>query len=287
MAPFTPFIAEKMYLLLTNMKQKESVHLEDYPRPTENLINDSLEQGVGLLEEILLLARNLREKEKVKVRIPLKTLAVVHRQQSALDSLKPLEDYLKSELNVREIQYNTDEQKFVKVQIKPNSPVIGPRAGKRMKTVTQAIMALSFEELQKLDEGQSLTVDGDFKIGSDCVRVQRDPVKGDLSVNASAKICVALDLSVDRDQQLEGLARETVNRIQNLRKDSGLQLDNRIHLQIVAKNDLREAIENFENYISEQTLATKLELVEDIKLSDKQNFDIDGEAVSIGLQKVS
>ncbi|PIR22605.1 MAG: isoleucine--tRNA ligase [Deltaproteobacteria bacterium CG11_big_fil_rev_8_21_14_0_20_45_16] len=285
MAPFMPFLSDKLYLLLSNETGKESVHLDDYPRSQETLINPSLEQGVALLEEVILLSRNLREKEKIKVRIPLKELVIVHRKASALESLRPLESYLKSELNIRNISYTSDEPKYVEVSIKANGATLGPRAGKRMGELMKAISTLSFEDLQKLDEGERLKVAGDVEISAEDVRITRKPVDGSHSVSASSKIAVALDLSVDRDQELEGNAREIINRIQNFRKDTGLNLADRIHLEIQAPKELLESLNKHRTFIMEQTLALEIKEVSSCQYPRTGNFEIDGQSITLALKK--
>lgn len=287
LAPFAPFVTEEIYGLLTGEKSKESVHLDDYPTADASLIDHKLEEGVALLEQVIELSRSLREREKIKVKIPLKKLSVVHRKQSALEALNPLEDYLKTELNVRSLEYLSNEEDFVEVQIRPNGASLGPRAGKRMKEISKACSQLSFDQLQELDAGQSITVCSDFELVSDDVKVFRNPKKTDQPISASSKVTVALDATIDRDQELEGLAREVVNRVQKLRKDSGLQLDNRIELQLKTDSDLKEAVVSFEKYISEQTLSVKVEQVSELSLGHQGQFEVDGTPLEIALEKVS
>lgn len=285
LAPFAPFVTESLFERLST--KGESVHLQTFPLADKRLIDASLEQGVALLEEVIELSRALREKEKIKVKIPLKSLTVVHRQASALEALKPLEEILRSELNVREVRYDTQEENYVSVSIKPNGARLGPRAGQRMKEISKACAALRFEELQKLDAGEKILVSGDFELQGEDIKVFRSPRSEDLPVNSSSKVIVSLDLQIDRDQELEGLAREFVNRIQKLRKDSGLQLDNRIELQVKAPDSIKEAIESYEKYIKDQTLALRLEHVESLNYPHQGQFDIDGTKLEAALRKVS
>jgi len=286
MAPFTPFLSEHLYRLLTDSNAKESVHLESFPKATEKLIDPPLEKGVALLEEVILLSRSIREREKIKVKIPLKELVVVHRKAGVLKTLEPLEDYLKIELNVRKISYNQTESDFVQIQVKPNGASLGPRAGKRMREVSAEIAKLNFDQLQELDEGKALLVAKDFEIRSEDVKVQRNPIEGRFPTQASSKVAVALDTKIDRDQELEGLAREVVNRVQNLRKTSDLQLNDRIRLQIRASGDVKEAVESFKDYIQEQTLCLELEMTGKVQLPQKEPWELEGQNFEIGLQKL-
>ncbi len=289
MAPFTPFLADHLYALLTNSKTKESVHLEEYPRAIEEKIDRGLEKGVVILEEVLLLGRNLRDQHKIKVKVPLKELVVVHRKKEYLDNLKPLEGYIKGELNLKKITYRTDEENFVSLTAKPNGATLGPRIGPKMGAVSKAIGSLTSADIQKIDAGEKISLAG-TEVSSDDVKIFRNPVAGDMPVIASSKITLALDIRIDREQELEGLAREVVNRIQKLRKDSKLQLDNRIQLQIATKGpqqaDLAEAVHRYSDYIKEQTLAVNLEVTGLIKLPHSQAFDMDGSGIEIGLEKV-
>jgi len=288
MAPFTPFLADHLYLLLTPQAvQKESVHLDTYPRAQSELIDRDLEHGVKLLEEVILLARNLREQQKIKVKIPLQELVVVHRRDDFLAHIKPLENYLLSELNVKKIAYRNDEESFVTVAVKANGASLGKRVGAKMGELSREIAKLGHQEIQQLDSGKTINLVG-FELTSDDLRVYRTPVKGAFPVGSSSLITVALDTRVERAQELEGLAREVVNRIQKLRKESRLQLDDRIELQIDAKDaELAEAVSKFATYIQEQTLALKLDLVQSVQLAAIQDFEVDGHPIQIGLQKTN
>mgnify|MGYP001006500441 CR=1 FL=1 len=286
MAPFTPFLADHLYLLLTKESQKESVHLEEYPRGNEKLMQPDLELGVGLLEEVIFLARNLREQEKIKVKIPLKELHIVHRNPKVLETLRPLEAYLYSELNVKKITYRSDEQTFVNLMAKPNGATLGRKVGSKMGELTKLINQLSFEQITQLEAGKTLNLAG-FDIGTEDVKIHRNSVKGQIPSTSSAKIIVGLDTKVERAQELEGLAREVVNRIQKLRKDSRLNLADRIRLNIsTSDSDLSEAIQTFKIYISEQTLATSLQAgTAPVKFTQRQAFEIEGKNLEIGLER--
>ncbi len=282
MAPFAPFLADHLYLLLTNRTAKESVHLEAYPRASAQLIDRGLESGTKLLEEVIFLGRNLRDQAKVKVKIPLKEIVLVNRQAQVLKNIQPLENYIKSELNVKKITYRNDEQSFVTLSCKPHGPSLGPKVGPKMGAVTQGLAKLSFEDIQRLDSGESLSIEG-FTISSTEVRIQRSPVKGQLPSVSSSLIVVALDTAVERDQELEGLAREIVNRIQKFRKDLQLNLADRIQLELQLDGDLREAAEKFSAYIQEQTLATSFKVTKELSLAKTQSFEIESLKGGMGL----
>jgi isoleucyl-tRNA synthetase len=283
MAPFAPFLSDKIYNLLC--PDKESVHLENYPSPNRDLINTDLEQGVELMEEVILLGRQIREQEKVKVKIPLKELHIVHRDSATLDTLKPVENYLYSELNVKNIAYSNDESAYVQIICKANGRTVGKRAGKRMKEVMKTVNTLSFDDIAKLDAGETITILGDFTLSLDDVNIQRKPVEGERIVAASPKIVTSLDTSIDRDQILEGLAREVVSRVQNFRKESGLNLDDRISLEISASDNLQEAVTAHQSYIAEQTLATSLQITDQLNLTEQTTLEIEKQTLGLALQK--
>jgi isoleucyl-tRNA synthetase len=288
MAPFTPFLADKLYLDLTHGQKHESVHLDTYPVGNAKLVQKSLEDGVKNLEEVIVLSRNLRDQKKIKVKVPLKELKIVNRRQETLDNLRPLEAYLKSELNVRKITYQNDEQNFVSLEVKANGATLGKKAGPKMGLLSKAISQLSYDAVQALDAGKTLTIE-DFEITSQDVRIYRQTNPSQWPTAASSTIIVSLDTSIARDQELEGLAREVVNRIQKLRKDSKLNLDDRIHLEIATKGpnqaDLAESIHLFSPYIKDQTLALSIQTVGFVSKKHAQEFEIEGSHISIGLDK--
>ena len=283
MAPFAPFLSEHIFKLLCT--SKESVHLETFPKGQAELTNRDLEQGVALMEEVILLGRQLREQEKIKVKIPLKQLQIVHREAHYLDTIKPIESYIYSELNVKSIQFREDEASFVNIQCKANGRKLGKRAGKRMKDLMKEVQALGYEQLQTLDRGESLILLDDIEIMLDDVDIRRQPIESEGKVSASPKIIVSLDTSIDREQELEGLAREFVSRIQNFRKEAGLQLDDRIHLEVQADGDLTLAIEAYSDYICEQTLAKGLKINQNPQGTATSTVEIENHNLKISLSK--
>ncbi len=285
-APFAPFLSESIFQKLKTTAHAESVHLEDYPRANAAEIDLNLESGVALLEEVILLTRNLREKHKIKNKIPLNELKIVHRKPEVLKSLQPLESYLLSELNVKKISYEQQEKDYVHVQIKANGATLGPKVGGQMKQLMKQIGEMGMDELSQLDEGRHIILGG-FEIRAEDVKVNRTPVEGSFPVQASSKIIVALDTRVSREQELEGLSREIVNRVQKHRKDSKLQLDDRIKLFISSEeSSLMEALRTHSEYIKSQTLALELEVTPTTG-RESQSYEIDGQNLKIGLEIVA
>lgn len=266
MAPFTPFLSELIYQNLSLSHQRsgdsdqspESVHLEDFPVADRSLIRPGLEEAVALMNRVILKARNIREQKNIKVKIPLKKLSIIHRDRSHLDNLKIVENYLKEELNVREIRYLTNEDDFVELSARADGAALGKRLGKKFGTVNQAVMALDSDSLVKLEKGEMLEVAGET-ITKNEVLIYRKAKPGHDNIVSDAFITVALDTSLDKDQILEGLAREVVNRVQKLRKTAGLKLDDRIRVEYDADGEIAEAIAANVDYIKEQTLAVAFE----------------------------
>lgn len=288
MAPFTPFLSESMYQNLKSGRNDtfESVHLADYPLANEKLISNELEESVSLTEHVILMGRNLREKQNIKVKIPLKKLEIIHRNPKILDEIKTLEAYLKDELNVREIVCLTNEDDYVELTAKGNGATLGPRFGKKFGLINKAVQKLKSAEIIKLEQGEMLTIEGETISKADVI-IYRNIRGNHPHLQSDAFITVNFDMTLAEDQILEGLAREVVNRIQKLRKTADLKLSDRIRLEYNCSGDLAKAIDTNENYIKEQTLA--LEFVASVNPQGqvRENCDVDGNSLEIGLKAIS
>lgn len=284
MAPFTPFLSEMTY---GNLKKglagtKDSVHLEDYPTADESLISPELEAAVALMNHVILMVRNIREKKNVKVKIPLKSLAVIHRHQKSLSEIKILENYLKEELNVRKLEYLTSEDDFVELSAKANGAALGKKLGAKFGPVNKKIQALTTAEIVKLEQGDSIVIEG-YAITRDDLLLYRKARPGFDHLASDSRITVNVDMSLDKDQIQEGLAREVVNRIQKLRKTADLNLNDRIHLEYQGECDLTEAMQKYADYIRGETLAVEFTPSDDPQGSAKEVCDVDGMRLLIAL----
>jgi len=230
----------------------------------------------------VLMGRNLREQIQVKSKIPLNSMRVIHREQAALDELKPLESYFSEELNVREVIYDTREEDHLHVTCKANFARLGKRVGKRMKDVAAAIQAMTAEELRGLEEGKSVTAAGEL-ITPDDVEVRRAPRKEGAVLMSSPLVSLELDPKVTRDQQLEGLAREVTRKIQMARKKARLNLSDRIIVELALAKDLLEAAEAHKQRIADETLAKELRFVDKVSGTFVDDGDVDGDVVSVGI----
>lgn len=285
MAPFTPFLAENIFQNLKAAKDAESVHLVDYPLPHQEIIDANLEKSVALMNRVILIVRTIREKKNIKVKIPLKRLSVIHRDQNLLNLLKNLENYLREELNVREIQYLTREDDFVELTAKANGASLGKKLGKKFGAVAGQITKLKSEQIVSLEQGKTLQIDGET-IGKGDVLIYRNAKKGHENVVSDAFITVELDTTLDPDQIQEGLAREVVSRVQKLRKTADLKLDDRIHVEYQAECEIKEAIQKNIAYIQEQTLAVSFKFSEDPQGSASEVCEVEGKKLLISISVV-
>jgi isoleucyl-tRNA synthetase len=264
MAPFAPFLSEEIYLNLSQALPgtagKESVHLEAFPEADPAFIRPDLEQAVARMDALVMLGRNLREKIKIKAKIPLKTLKIIHRDPKALADLKRLEAYFQDELNIRAFEYITKEEDFVQVKAKANFPVLGKRVGPKMKLVAAGIDRLSLSDLEALEAGKTLTVEGETISISD-VEIRRASKGDNPNLVAHQLVSIEVDPSLSEEQILEGLSREVMRKIQQARKNADLNLDARIELSLWIEGKLLQAAQTHEVTLKTETLCVKLTYV--------------------------
>lgn len=285
MAPFTPFLADHIYQELKAFggNTEESVHLCSYPEEREGLINSTLETAVGRMQQVILLGRQKRVTDGVKVKTPLKALKVIHQDKDLLTEMSKLEEYIKIELNVKDVQYLTNESDFVVLSAKPNLPVLGKKLGKDMGAFKPLIEKLSSQEVQKIEEGGKVTLNNvDFDASE--VLVLR-AAKAGTQVVTNRFVTIDLDCTLDQELIDEGLAREMVNRIQKTRKDSNFNVSDRIEVTIHTNDDLAKIFKKYEGYISAETLMVK-GTVSDIEIPGSILYDIDDVPFRINAQKI-
>ncbi|MCF8058809.1 MAG: isoleucine--tRNA ligase [Bacteriovoracaceae bacterium] len=286
MAPFAPFLSEHIYQELLDFSDKslrpESIHLCDYPVAEETMIRPKLEQAVDRMQQLILLGRQKRTEEKIKVKTPLSRLTVIHQDQELLDEIKKLEVYIKAELNVKNVEYDTQEDKFINLYAKPNLPVLGKRFGKRMGQFMKLIKAVSNEQLQVLEEKGELVLDGEKFLPDDFL-IFREAKEG---TQALSNRFISIDLDCQLTDELvdEGLARECINRIQRTRKELGFNVEDRIKVAFSSESDrLKGAILKHMDYICGETLAVSL--IEDSGKKNAQPFSIDEHELTLDITK--
>jgi isoleucyl-tRNA synthetase len=293
MAPFAPFLSEEIYLNLSQALPagagKESVHLETFPEAEAAFIRPDLEQAVARMDALVMLGRNLREKIKIKAKIPLKTLRIIHRDPKALADLKRLEAYFQDELNIRAFEYLTKEEDFVQVKAKANFPVLGKRVGPKMKLVAAGIDRLSLADLEALESGKTLTVEGETITISD-VEIRRASKGDNPNLVAHQLVSIEVDPSLSEEQILEGLSREVMRKIQQARKNADLNLDARIELTLWLEGNLLQAAQAHEATLKSETLCAKLTYVGSKDALKGQHIevaeDVEEGLVGVGLTPV-
>ena len=242
LAPFAPFLSEYIYQELgkTGTKKYESIHLEDYPVEDKQYINPILENAVDRMQQIILLGRQKRNQVQIKVKTPLARLTIIHQDQLLLDEISKLENYIKTELNIKEIEYTTEESKYIKLYAKPNSPVLGKRLGKKFGIYMKLISSLKAEELTELEEEGQLIIEGEKFLPSD-ILIFREAKEGTQALS-NRFISIDIDCNLTEDLISEGLAREVVNRIQKTRKEIDLNVDDRITVSYSGDENILKAI---------------------------------------------
>ena len=286
-APFVPFISEEIYRNLRPEGAPESVHLCDFPLPGQWPRDPALEDQMRAVMRAVSLARQLRSDFNLKVRQPLAALHVVSRDAALLDAIRPLADIVADELNVKSVLFSADETALATLSAKANFKVLGPKVGPKMRPVAAAIVALDSAALAALlspDGRAALDIGGEtVEITPADILLQRTPKPG-LAVASEGDLVVALDTNLTPDLVSEGLARELVNRIQNLRKDTGLAVSDRITLTLSADPALLAAAESHRPFIQSETLATTLTLLP-LPPTPPSPLDINGHQALLSLQK--
>ena len=278
-APIAPFFMDRMFLDLnnkTNFEEFESVHLSNFPVANKDLIDKDLEKKMSQAQIISSLVLSLRAKEKIKVRQPLQKIMIPVYSQKHKQEIIAISSLIKQEVNVKEVEVLEEESEILVKRIKPNFKALGPRFGKDMKLVVTAIEQLNSEDIQKIEEKGAIELEINGKsitLNLDDVEISSKDIEGWLVANQGS-VTVALDITVSDSLKQEGIARELVNRIQNLRKNSGFEVTDHIDICILNNKNITNAVLNNLDYIKIETLTKKLELVN--KLDDGIEIDFDG-----------
>ncbi len=264
LAPFLPFVTEVVHQRLLRPAEPGlplSVHLCDWPQADQGYRDVVLEREMDLVYHAVKLGRALRAQHQLKTRQPLRKMLVVVGAGEDDSCIRRMAGLIREELNVRHIEISRDEHELVEISVKPNFRTLGKRLGPRMKEASEIIGAWGTAEIAMLEHGEMLEVLGEQVLLEDLV-IQRKEREG-LKVVTERGFTIALDTELDEDLVLEGLARELINRVQNLRKDSGLQVSDRIALSILDGPELRRVVEAHGERIARETLAVELHLVLD------------------------
>ena len=288
-APFTPFLAEELFQNLNSVTKSEaveSIHLTDLPEGGE--INKELETKMEIAQHVVYLTRAIRAKSNLKVRQPLKKLLVVI-DKSKKESLAKVKEVILEEVNIKELEIVDDDSIIVNKSAKPNFKTIGPKFGNKVKSVTERIKNFTGSEIDSLESGNSVTIEIDgenINIVSEDVEILSEQIAGWI-VESENGLTVAVDTQLTKELISEGLAREFVNRIQNMRKEAGFQVTDKINVEFSGNKEFIDAINSFSTYISVETLAEKIINNEKPNGEYLQDWKIGGSDVKIKIEKAS
>jgi isoleucyl-tRNA synthetase len=277
-APVAPFFMDRLYKDLNKSTQKEnfeSVHLAEFSKYDDKFVDKSLERKMEKAQTISSLVLSLRKKEMIKVRQPLQRVMIPVLDEQQREEIQAVEDLIKSEVNVKELQLIDDASGLLVKQIKPNFKVLGPRFGKDMKLVVNEINKLTSEDISKIErEGNiAINLNGEMiKLATEEVEITSQDIEGWL-VASSGNITVALDVSISEELKKEGIARELVNRIQNMRKDSGFEVTDTIEVTLQRDGIVEDAVNQNITYIKNETLTASLEFAEVVTEGAEVAFD--------------
>src|SRR5690554_1786299 len=277
-APIAPFFMDRLYMDLNSVTKKEafeSVHLANFPVYDESFVDKSLERKMEAAQTISSLVLSLRAKEKIKVRQPLQKIMIPVDSRQQKEEILAVADLIKHEVNVKEIELLEDASDILVKQIKPNFKTLGPRFGKDMKLIANTIVGFTSEDIRKIEQSGEIEVVINRKsitLGLEDVEITSQDIEGWLVANEGA-LTVALDVTISEDLRKEGIARELVNRIQNLRKDSGFEVTDRIDVQLQKDEKIVDAVQTNITYIKAETLTEKLEIIDQIDNGIEVVFD--------------
>ncbi len=277
-APVAPFFMDQLYKDLTRTTGKdafESVHLSNFPEFKPEMVQGALESKMEKAQTISSLVLSIRQKEKIKVRQPLQKIMIPVLDQQQRLEIEAVSDLIKSEVNVKELQLLDDASGILVKQIKPDFKVLGPRFGKDMKQIAQAIAAFNQEDIQKIEQEGEIIVQIENKsiiLQLQEVEISSQDIEGWL-VASSGTLTVALDVTINDDLRKEGIARELVNRIQNLRKESGFEVTDKIDIKLLKNGLVEDAVASNMAYIKTETLTAELNFEEQLESGISIAFD--------------
>ncbi|WP_417853973.1 isoleucine--tRNA ligase [Xanthomarina gelatinilytica] len=277
-APIAPFFMDRLYMDLNSVTQKEafeSVHLADFPVFDNSYVDKSLERKMEAAQTISSLVLSLRAKEKIKVRQPLQKIMIPIDSKQQKEEILAVANLIKHEVNVKEIELLEDASDILVKQIKPNFKALGPRFGNDMKLIANTIVGFTAEDIKKIEQSGQIEVVINGKsitLGLEDVEITSQDIEGWLVANEGA-LTVALDVTISEDLRKEGIARELVNRIQNLRKDSGFEVTDRINVMLQKDEKIVDAVQTNMLYIKAETLTEELEIIDQVNNGIEVVFD--------------
>ena len=269
-SPISPFYMDNLYQDLTI--NNESIHLAEYPTYSKDLIDEDLEAKIRKSQKICSLGLSLRKRERIKVRQPLNKIIIPFRNNIEKESLMEISEFIKSEINVKMVELVGDSSKILVKKAKPNFKIVGPKFGKDLKIVSNLINNLDSNEIEKIENNKIFVFENNIEISIDDIEIYYEDIEG-WQVASENGTTIALDTNISEKLKNEGIAREIVNRIQNIRKDSGYNVSDKIFIEIENNNLIEKAI--FENidYIKNETLAIELNFGKKLISAQEIQFD--------------
>ncbi len=289
-APIAPFYMEKLFGDLNSVtgRHSGSIHLANFPQADERVIDNALEERMELAQQISSMVLGLRRKVQLRVRQPLSKLIVPILNEQMIEQLDAVRNIILSEVNVKEIEYITDTTGVLVKRIKPNFKTLGPKYGKYMKQISALVAEMQQSDIFEFEKNGRYELhigEESIVLGLEDVEILSEDIPGWLVAN-EGRLTVALDINVTQELKEEGIARELINRIQNLRKESDFDVTDKITLLIGRHPEINDAVEHFSSYIASQVLAEKVEL-SDRKDENAKEVEIDEIRTFIQIEKVS
>ncbi len=291
-SPIAPFFADRLFKdlsLATNRNEGMSVHLFTFPIEDESAINKDLEVKMNMAQRISSMVLSLRRKVSLKVRQPLNKIMVPILNQDTERQLNDVKDIILTEVNIKDIEFLTDTAGVLVKKIKPNFKTLGPKHGKIMKQIAGEVAKMQQPDIATIErDGQFIVnvAEQEVTLTLEDVEILSEDIPGWLVANDGA-LTVALDITVTNELRNEGIAREFINRIQNIRKESGFEVTDKVNIQIVKHDAINQAINSYNNYIGTQTLSNKVELVDNLEQNSANAVEINEEiSTLIRIEKV-
>ncbi len=290
-SPIAPFITDKIYRDLnsiTRLETYESVHLSSFPAHNCNYIDIKLEQRMQLAQDISSMILSLRRKVNIKVRQPLNRVMIPVLNPDFEQQLKQVESIILSETNIKTVEYLSDASELLVKRIKPNFKTLGPKYGKLLKPIGEAIQLFTQSDISEIEQQGLKRINienSDIDLLLSDVEIISEDIPGWLVAN-EGKLTVALDIQLTDELKMEGIARELVNRIQNLRKESGFDVTDKIHIYVASHPDLNPTVESYNSYICSQTLAVSINIIEKMEHNSAKHVEVDNFKTSIRVERI-
>ena len=286
-APIAPFFMDRLFQDLNTISKKHSVasvHLADFPKADNSMINPDLERKMQLAQNITSLVLSLRKKEMIRVRQPLQKIMIPVLNAKMKRDIEAISSIVLSEINVKEIAYLTENSDVLTKKIKPNFKTLGPKFGKDMKLISSVITQFTSDNIKQIEREGVYKINETITIDLTDVEISSADIPGCIVANNDG-VTVALDITLSADLKEEGLAREFINRVQNLRKDNGFKVTDKVNIIVENNEQLKSAIQNNFAYICDETLADKLEFSNNIESETNEMELIDGITAKVSIKK--